>query len=121
MAGNVYRYLNALVTEGSFSRAARVLQISQPSISQFLHRIEQEVGAKLIDRSAKPLRFTYAGECFMKTENEIEQLRQKRARLIADIGDDVLASEGADRDRKICRLYGLDETEYIISRYYDIA
>ncbi len=83
MAGNVYRYLNALVTEGSFSRAARVLQISQPSISQFLHRIEQEVGAKLIDRSAKPLRFTYAGECFMKTENEIEQLRQKRARLIA--------------------------------------
>lgn len=40
---------------------------------------------------------------------------------ISDIGDDVLASEGADRDRNICRLYGLDETEYIISRYYDIA
>ena len=89
MAGNVYRYLNALVTEGSFSRAARVLQISQPSISQFLHRIEQEVGAQLIDRTAKPLRFTYAVECFLKTENEIEQLRQMRAKLISDIGDGV--------------------------------
>lgn len=89
MAGNVYRYLNALVTEGSFSRAARVLQISQPSISQFLHRIEQEVGTQLIDRTAKPLRFTYAGECFMQTENEIEQLRQMRAKLISDIDDGV--------------------------------
>lgn len=89
MASNVYRYLNALVTEGSFSRAARVLQISQPSISQFLHRIEEETGARLIDRTAKPLRLTYAGECFMKTEREIEQLLQMRAKLIADIGEGV--------------------------------
>lgn len=89
MAGTVYRYLNALVTEGSFSRAARVLQISQPSISQFLHRIEQEAGAQLIDRTAKPLRYTYAGECFIKTEQEIEQLREMRAKLLSDIGEGV--------------------------------
>ena len=89
MSGNVYRYLDTLITAGSFSKAARVLQISQPSISQFVHRLEKEVGTQLVDRSAKPLRLTYAGECFMKTEREIEQLRSMRSRLIADIGEGV--------------------------------
>ena len=89
MSGNVYRYLDTLITAGSFSKAARVLQISQPSISQFVHRLETEVGTQLVDRSAKPLRLTYAGECFMKTEREIEQLRSMRSRLIADIGEGV--------------------------------
>ena len=89
MSGNVYRYLDTLITAGSFSKAARVLQISQPSISQFVHRLETEVGTQLVDRTAKPLRLTYAGECFMKTEREIEQLRSMRSRLIADIGEGV--------------------------------
>ena len=89
MSGNVYRYLDTLITAGSFSKAARVLQISQPSISQFVHRLETEVGTELVDRTAKPLRLTYAGECFMRTEREIEQLRSMRSRLIADIDEGV--------------------------------
>ncbi|MBR2960369.1 MAG: LysR family transcriptional regulator, partial [Burkholderiaceae bacterium] len=33
MADNTYRYLNTLIQEGSFSRAAQTLEISQPSLS----------------------------------------------------------------------------------------
>lgn len=89
MAGNAYTYLNTLITEGSFSRAARALQITQPSISQYMRRLEEEMGAELVDRTAKPLRLTYAGECFIKTEREIEQLKLKRDRIIADISEGV--------------------------------
>ena len=89
MAGHAYRYLNALVSEGSFSRAARSLQISQPSVSQFLSRLEQEVGTQLVDRNSKPVRLTYAGQCFLKTEIEIEKLRESRDKLLADIGEGV--------------------------------
>ena len=75
MSANTCRYLTALLTEGSFSKAAQTLDISQPSLSQFLLRLETEAGTTLIDRAAKPLRLTPAGELFLKTERQIEQLR----------------------------------------------
>lgn len=40
MSANTCRYLTALLTEGSFSKAAQALDISQPSLSQFLLRLE---------------------------------------------------------------------------------
>ena len=42
MPSNTCRYLTALLTEGSFSKAAQSLSISQPSLSQFLLRLETE-------------------------------------------------------------------------------
>jgi DNA-binding transcriptional LysR family regulator len=86
MADNTYRYLNTLIQEGSFSRAAQALEISQPSLSQFIQRLEADIGSTLIDRNARPVQLTYAGECFLETEKEIAQLRDRRRQQIADIG-----------------------------------
>ena len=89
MADNTYRYLYTLIQEGSFSRAAQVLEISQPSLSQFIQRLEADIGSTLIDRNARPLQLTYAGECFLETEKEISQLRDRRRQQIADIGPGI--------------------------------
>lgn len=61
MPSNICRYLTALIAEGSFSKAAQRLGISQPSLSQFLVRLETEAQTELVDRSAKPLKLTAAG------------------------------------------------------------
>ena len=48
--------LEVLVTvarERSFSRAAEVLNRTQPAVSQAIRRLEQEVGEKLFYRSSK--------------------------------------------------------------------
>lgn len=89
MSSNTCRYLAALLTEGSFSKAAQALDISQPSLSQFLLRLETEAGTTLVDRAAKPLRLTPAGELFLKTERQIEQLRETCAKQMADIHEGV--------------------------------
>lgn len=86
MADHTYRYLSTLVHEGSFSRAAQALNISQPSLSQFVQRLEAEANAILVDRNARPIQLTYAGECFLETERQIAQLRDRRAQQIIDIG-----------------------------------
>lgn len=54
----------ALVDEGSFSKAAQKFYISQPALSQQINRLEKELGAKLIDRSARQLTQTAVGKRF---------------------------------------------------------
>ena len=87
MADNTYKYLQTLIRMGSFSRAAHELAISQPSLSQFIQRLESDAGVELVDRSTKPLQLTYAGQCYLKTEGEILRLREERDKLISDLAD----------------------------------
>ena len=75
MPSNTCRYLPALLSEGTFSKAAQFLDISQPSLSQFLLRLETEIGTELVDRQVKPLKLTPAGELFLRTERQIDQMR----------------------------------------------
>ncbi len=47
----------------SISAAARTLSLPKSSISRSLTRLEADVGAVLVDRSARHLRLTDAGSC----------------------------------------------------------
>ena len=42
-------YLLAVVEEGSFTRAARRLDVSQPALSHQIRALERTVGAPLLD------------------------------------------------------------------------
>lgn len=55
-------YLITVAEQGSFSLAARKLMISQPSLSQCIKNLENELGATLFDRSSVPMVPTQAGE-----------------------------------------------------------
>ena len=60
--------LEVLVTvarERSFSRAAEVLNRTQPAISQAIRRLESEIGERLFDRSSKDGTLTFAGEVLL--------------------------------------------------------
>lgn len=58
------RYFVAIVDHGSLSRAARVLHIAQPALTQQLRQLEQELGAQLLHRSPQGVLSTDAGKTF---------------------------------------------------------
>jgi DNA-binding transcriptional LysR family regulator len=82
--------LEVLVTvarEKSFSRAAEVLDRTQPAISQAVRRLEQEIGEKLFDRSSKDGTLTYAGEVLLDYARQMLNLRYSAETAIRDMRD----------------------------------
>jgi LysR family nitrogen assimilation transcriptional regulator len=58
------RYFVAIVDHGSLSRAARVLHIAQPALTQQIQQLEDELGTQLLHRSAQGALATDAGKIF---------------------------------------------------------
>lgn len=56
---------------GSISRAAESLGISQPSLSQQLLRLEDEVGTRLFDRTVRGVVLTDAGRVFRERAQQV--------------------------------------------------
>lgn len=54
-------YLVAVADEGSFTRAAEKLLVSQPGVSAQVRRLERELGEELLDRSDRIVRPTAVG------------------------------------------------------------
>lgn len=72
--GNYFSRKDLIYTvyqEGSVSKAAQKLFISQPSLSVMIQKIEEEVGVPLFDRTSKPIRLTEAGQEYIKAAEEI--------------------------------------------------
>src|SRR5687767_11574783 len=58
-------YLLALVEEGSFTRAAERLFVSQPALSHQVKALERSVGGELIERLPQSLQLTPMGRAFL--------------------------------------------------------
>jgi len=58
------RYFVAIVDHGSLSRAARVLHIAQPALTQQIRQLEEELDTQLLHRSAQGVLATDAGKTF---------------------------------------------------------
>lgn len=60
-----------VVAAGSFTGAARQLQISQPAVSQQIDLLERNYGTPLFDRLPGEVRLTAAGEAFLRYAERI--------------------------------------------------
>ncbi|MEV4252163.1 transcriptional regulator CynR [Spirillospora sp. NPDC049652] len=58
------RYLLAVADHGNFTRAAKELHISQPTLSQQIKQLERTVGVLLLDRTGRTVRLTDAGAVY---------------------------------------------------------
>ena len=65
------RYLVALGEEHSFTRAAEREHIAQPSLSQQIRRLEEEVGLALVERTTRNVRITDAGRLLLSRARRI--------------------------------------------------
>ena len=79
-------YIKTIAEEGSVTAAAKKLYVSQPSLSQMLRLVEEELGVALFERS--PFRPTYAGERYLHAAtvmlntneiltNELQEIRRE--------------------------------------------
>ena len=75
-------YFKTIAQDGTITAAAKQLYISQPSLSQTLRQIEDEVGTPLFDRSTSPFHLTYAGERYLKA---VEAMLDIETRLKEEI------------------------------------
>lgn len=67
MHTNMIEYLNIfiqVVEQGSFTKAADVLQIHRPTVSKAIQQIEHDLGVKLIHRTTRKLSVTAEGDEF---------------------------------------------------------
>ena len=72
---------------GSFSAAAEALDFTQPSISRQIAALEAEVGAQLLERDARRVRLTQAGELLVEhAEAVLVRLDAAQAQLDALAG-----------------------------------
>ncbi len=83
-------YFKTIAKYGTITAAAKQLYISQPSLSQTLRQMEDEVGTPLFDRSTSPFHLTYAGERYL---NAIEAMLEIEARLKSEI-DSIRHDDG---------------------------
>jgi LysR family hydrogen peroxide-inducible transcriptional activator len=80
MEVNQLRYVCAIADTGNFSRAAERCRIAQPSLSQQVQKLEDDLGVKLFDRLGRSIRLTEAGRAFIPRARAIlEQLDAARS------------------------------------------
>src|SRR3954469_17881603 len=85
-------YVVAVVEEGSFTRAAQRLFVSQPALSHQIKALEQSVGGALLERQPQSVQLTPMGRAFLPhataTVHAAEEAR-RAARAVGqlDAGD----------------------------------
>jgi DNA-binding transcriptional LysR family regulator len=72
-----FEYVYAVYREGSFSKAAKKLYISQPALSAVIKKLEKRVRAVLFYRGSKPVRPTRAGEFYIGAVERIMAVQQE--------------------------------------------
>lgn len=85
MSQKELNYILKVLEEGSFSKAAEKLYISQPSLSEYIKRIEKRIGTPLLNRQANTVSLTEAGKIFVESELTIARQRENTQRQINDL------------------------------------
>lgn len=71
------KYIVTIANCASITKAAKMLYISQPSLSNYLRSVEAELGCKLFLRNNNKLILTKAGELYVEHAQKMIELEQK--------------------------------------------
>lgn len=74
-----------VVERQNFSRAAEELLMTQPAVSQYIRTFEENIGARLLERTNKYVRLTKAGEIVYLHAKEIVGLYTRMQTLVDDL------------------------------------
>ena len=79
------RYFAAVVEAGSFGRAAEICHVAQPSLSQQIRKLEEEIGERLFDRLGRRIAVTSAGKAlYPRARRVLRELEEARRCVRAD-------------------------------------
>jgi DNA-binding transcriptional LysR family regulator len=81
----------AVADEGHFGRAAATLNLTQPALSQRIQVLERELGVQLLERNAREVRLTPAGEALLQ---HAKALVHEEDRTLREMKDHVAGRTG---------------------------
>ena len=67
-------YVIAVAECRSIHKAAEILYISQPSLSRYISKIEQQLGMALFERTVSGIEMTTAGEVYVYYAKQIKRM-----------------------------------------------
>ncbi len=87
------QYFLEVANSQHVTRSARTLRVSQPSLTQAIHRLERELGVKLFEPSGRGIRLTEAGKLYQQrishvlsdldaATKELEQFKDDRSETV---------------------------------------
>jgi DNA-binding transcriptional LysR family regulator len=79
------RILKAVATEKSFTRAAEILYLSQPSLSKQIKALEKNLDISLINRENNRISLTENGKVFLQYSERILGLCEESCRALIDL------------------------------------
>ncbi len=79
------RYVVSVARTGNFSRAAEQCHVSQPSLSQQIQKLEEELGERLFDRLKRHVKLTAVGENFVPRAARILEEVESASREARDV------------------------------------
>lgn len=80
-----FTYVNMVAECGSMTKAAAKLFITQPALSNYISKLEEELGTKLFDRSVTPMKLTFSGEKYLEHARTVMMQIDNMEREIRDI------------------------------------
>jgi LysR family hydrogen peroxide-inducible transcriptional activator len=81
------RYVVAVARTRNFTRAAEQCHVSQPSLSQQIQKLEEELGGRLFDRMKREAKLTPHGEAFLGRADRILEEVEAAKREAIDAHD----------------------------------
>lgn len=79
------RILKAIASEKSFTKAAEILYVSQPSLSKQIKVLENRLGIILLNRENNNISLTEAGKIFLQYSERILALCEESCRALNDV------------------------------------
>lgn len=80
-----FQYVLKVAELQNMTKAANELYITQPSLSHYIARVEEEVGVQLFNRNTTPISLTLAGEKYVETAKMILSLNDRLKHELSDI------------------------------------
>lgn len=80
-----YQYVLKVAELQNMTKAANELYITQPSLSHYIARVEEEMGTRLFNRDTTPISLTPAGERYVETAKMILALNDRLKQEVTDI------------------------------------
>ena len=83
----VAKYAYQVYQKGSFTKAAKALYLSQPSLSAAISKLEEELGFRVFDRSTLPCSLTKEGRIYIEGIEEIMECEDRMRKRLKEAQD----------------------------------
>ncbi len=85
MKADISQLVGLVAEKGSITKAAELLGISQPALTNHIKKLENELGVKLFNRGTSPLALTYAGQRYLENTKKLLDVKKSMDREMSDI------------------------------------